>query len=133
MSDSDNEIGAFLAGFVIGGLVGAAVALVTAPQSGEETRLQIRTRGIELRDRAIETAEDTRRKAEEAAAQARTRAEQLAKEAREKADELQQRGKAALEEQRGRLEAAIEAGKKNLGQKRSEIEPGNSSSTPAAS
>ena len=66
------------------------MALVTAPQSGEETRLQIRSRGIELRDRAIETAEETRRKAEEAAAQARTRAEQLAKEARTKADEIQQ-------------------------------------------
>ena len=38
MSDSDNEIGAFLTGFIIGGLVGAAVALITAPQSGEETR-----------------------------------------------------------------------------------------------
>ena len=129
MSDSDNEIGAFLAGFVIGGLVGAAVALVTAPQSGEETRLQIRTRGIELRDRAVETAEDTRKMAEEAAANARTRAEQLAQEARVKADELQQRGKAVLEEQRERLEAAIEAGKKAAGQKRSEIDPGNSTSS----
>jgi gas vesicle protein len=128
MADSDNEIGAFLAGFVIGGLVGAAVALVSAPQSGEETRLQIRTRGIELRDRAVETAEETRKRAEEAAGQARTRAEQLAQDARAKADELQQRGKAVLDEQRERLEAAIEAGKKAAGKKPSEIEPGNSTS-----
>lgn len=131
MSDSDNEIGAFLAGFVIGGLVGAAVALVSAPQSGEETRLQIRTRGIELRDRAVETAEDTRKMAEEAAANARTKAEQLAQDARTKADELQQRGKAVLEEQRERLEAAIEAGKKAAGQKRSEIDPDPSASSAA--
>ena len=66
MADSDNEIGAFLTGFIIGGLVGAAVALVTAPQSGEETRMQLRERSIELRDRAVETAEETRRQAEEA-------------------------------------------------------------------
>lgn len=126
MSDSDNEIGAFLAGFVIGGLVGAAVALVTAPQSGEETRLQIRTRGIELRDLAVETAEETRQRAEDAAGRVRARAEQLAQDARAKAEELQQRGKAVLEEQRERLDAAIEAGKKAAG-KRSEIEPGNAS------
>ena len=41
MSDNSNDLGAFLAGFVIGGLVGAATALILAPQSGEETRSQI--------------------------------------------------------------------------------------------
>src|SRR5437763_385320 len=62
MSDSDNEIGAFLTGFILGGLVGAAVALITAPQSGEETRAQIRGRSIEIRDRAVEPAEEARRR-----------------------------------------------------------------------
>ena len=38
---SSNELGAFLAGFVIGGLIGAATAIILAPQSGEETRAQI--------------------------------------------------------------------------------------------
>ncbi|UCG24382.1 MAG: YtxH domain-containing protein [Chloroflexota bacterium] len=50
MSDSGSEIGAFMAGFVIGGLVGAATALIMAPQSGEETRAQIATKSHELRD-----------------------------------------------------------------------------------
>ena len=49
MSDNDNEIGAFLTGFIIGGLVGAAVALISAPQSGAEKRAQIRERSIEQR------------------------------------------------------------------------------------
>jgi hypothetical protein len=61
MADNDSDIGAFFAGFVIGGLVGAAAALVLAPQSGEETRAQIRQKGIELRDQTVETAEETRR------------------------------------------------------------------------
>ncbi len=37
MSERD-EFGAFLVGFVIGGLSGAIVSLLFAPQSGEETR-----------------------------------------------------------------------------------------------
>ena len=44
--------GAFFAGLVIGGLVGAAVALLYAPQSGEDTRAQIRDASVELRDKA---------------------------------------------------------------------------------
>jgi len=49
MSDNNNDLGAFLAGFVIGGLVGAATALILAPQSGEETRAQIVSRSHDLR------------------------------------------------------------------------------------
>lgn len=53
MSDRENSessFGAFLAGFIIGGLVGAAVALVLAPQSGEDTRTQLAERSAEWRD-----------------------------------------------------------------------------------
>ena len=124
MADSDNEIGAFLTGFIIGGLVGAAVALVTAPQSGEETRTQIRERSIELRDRAVETAEETRRQAEGAALKARARAEELAAEARIKANELQTKGKAMLEEQREKLEQAIDTGKKAAQKKKADSDSG---------
>ncbi len=48
MSDNGSDIGAFMAGFVIGGLVGAATALILAPQSGADTRAQIASRGDEL-------------------------------------------------------------------------------------
>ncbi|MBN2678350.1 MAG: YtxH domain-containing protein, partial [Anaerolineaceae bacterium] len=37
MSDRD-DFGAFIVGFLAGGLAGAAVALLFAPQSGAETR-----------------------------------------------------------------------------------------------
>ncbi len=49
MNENGGEIGAFMAGFVVGGLVGAATALILAPQSGEETRAQIATKGDEWR------------------------------------------------------------------------------------
>jgi len=65
MSDSSSEFGSFLAGFLIGGLVGAATALLLAPQSGEETRNVIVSKSIELKDLAVNEAENLRARAEE--------------------------------------------------------------------
>ncbi len=87
MSDRD-EFGAFLVGFVVGGLTGAVVALLFAPQTGEETRALIKDKSIELRDKAQLTAEEAYARAEQAAKDARVRAEELAHEARVRAGEL---------------------------------------------
>jgi gas vesicle protein len=107
MSSDSDEFGSFLVGFIVGGLTGAVVSLLFAPQSGEETRALIRDKGIELRDRAADTAEDALARAEAAAAEARTRAEELAKVARARADEL-------AKEMRARGEVAVEAVKRPL-------------------
>ncbi|MBL8063932.1 MAG: YtxH domain-containing protein [Anaerolineales bacterium] len=100
MSDRD-EFGAFLVGFIVGGLTGAVAALLFAPQSGEETRALIRDKSIELRDRASHSAEEALARAEAAAAEARQRAEEYAKIARDRANELasevRERGKSAIE------------------------------------
>ena len=69
MSDSANEFGSFLAGFLIGGLIGAATALMLAPQSGEETRTVIKTKSIELKDKATAQTAEFRTKAEDYARQ----------------------------------------------------------------
>jgi gas vesicle protein len=37
----DSGFGSFLAGLVIGGLIGAAIGLLLAPESGEEMREQV--------------------------------------------------------------------------------------------
>jgi gas vesicle protein len=88
MSSNESDFGAFLVGFVIGGLVGAAVALMYAPQSGEETRTLIHDRSIELKDKALEKAEEAREKAEAAAAEARAQADKIAKMTRERTGQL---------------------------------------------
>src|SRR5260370_39275294 len=88
MSSDRDEFGAFLVGFVVGGLTGAIVSLLFAPQSGEETRALIRDKSIELRDMANQSAEEGLARAEAAAAEARTRAEELARISRIRADEV---------------------------------------------
>ncbi|HEY42463.1 MAG TPA: YtxH domain-containing protein [Anaerolineae bacterium] len=111
MAERDSDFGAFITGFVVGGLVGAAVALLLAPQSGEETRTMIRDKGIELKDQVEQTATETR-----------VKAEQMAQDAREKARDLQQRGQVILEEQRSRIEQAVETGKRATRRKKTETE-----------
>ena len=69
MADNSGDLGSFLAGFVIGGLIGAGVALLMALQSGEETRALSGEKSIELRDRAAETASDVQTRAGEMASQ----------------------------------------------------------------
>jgi gas vesicle protein len=100
MSERD-EFGAFLVGFIVGGLSGAVVALLFAPQSGEETRALIKDKSIELRDRAQMSAEEAIARAEAAAADARARADELAKQLRERGqvvvDDVRERGKSAME------------------------------------
>src|SRR5512139_1058292 len=108
MSERDGDFGAFLAGFVIGGLVGAAVALILAPQSGEETRTLIRDRSIELKDMAAEKAETARIKAEAAAAEARARADELAKLTQSKAAELKKKGQEVYQAQKSKIETVVQ-------------------------
>jgi gas vesicle protein len=72
MSDHD-DFGAFLIGFVVGGVAGAVAALLLAPQSGEETRALIKDKSIELRDKAAEQADMVANRANEFAGQAKLR------------------------------------------------------------
>jgi gas vesicle protein len=66
--------GEFFAGFLVGALVGAAVTFLFAPQSGEETRMIIRDKGIELRDRADELSGEARVRVKEAVGEGKTAA-----------------------------------------------------------
>ncbi len=121
MSSERDEFGAFLVGFIVGGLTGAVVALLFAPQSGEETRALIKDKSIELRDRASQTAEEALARAEAAAAEARLRAEELTKEARLRAEELarevRERGEDLAKEVRTRGESALESIRKPAAKK----------------
>jgi DNA phosphorothioation-dependent restriction protein DptG len=102
-----NDFGAFLIGFIVGGLTGAAVSLLFAPQSGEETRALIHDKAIELRDRATETVEEARVRAEEAWSDAKEKAEEWSKLAKERTDEFLDKGEKTLDEGREKLAESI--------------------------
>ena len=103
MSDRNDSFGAFLAGLVLGGLAGGIVALLFAPQSGEETRTVIRDKAIELRDKASETYEETLARAEKAADETLKRAEAAYNQAKAKASEVAKKGQVLLDEQKEKL------------------------------
>ena len=89
-----NSSGAeFFAGLIIGGLVGAALAILMAPQSGEETRAQLREKSYDLKNTAGESMADTRARADAIIADARERAEQIIADARAHADTIQAQAK----------------------------------------
>ena len=112
MSDRD-EFGAFLVGFIVGGLSGAVVALLFAPQSGEETRALIKDKSIELRDKAQISAEEAIARAEAAAAEARARADDLARQLRERGqvvvEDVRERGKSAVDAVRSKIKRTDES------------------------
>jgi gas vesicle protein len=115
MSDRD-EFGAFLVGFIVGGLTGAVVSLLFAPQTGEETRALIKDKSIELRDKASVSAEQALAKAEAAANEARARADELAKELKARGEtvvsDVKTRGGAIVEDVKTRGKTAIDAVRK---------------------
>jgi gas vesicle protein len=100
MSDNGNDIGAFLAGFVIGGLVGAATAIILAPQSGEETRAQISAKGSELRHVGEERIHEYRQLAGSAVEDARSRVQ-------ETTGTVQERARIVLDEGKSKVSGVI--------------------------
>jgi gas vesicle protein len=87
MSDS-NDFVTFFAGMVIGGLVGAAAAMLFAPQSGEETRAMIRDKSIELKDKAVDVSQDVQLRAEKALDATRVQLEDVIDDLKGRTDEL---------------------------------------------
>lgn len=114
MSDNDSEIGAFMAGFVIGGLVGAATALILAPQSGSETRSLIAARGDELRRTGEAQMSMYRERAESAVTDARERVQ-------DSTELLQDRARIVLDEGKSRVTEAVEKSKERVARAKSEI------------
>lgn len=99
------KMGSVLAGILIGAAAGAAAMLLLAPQSGKATRLQIKEKGMELRDRTTGIVDDVMN-------QVRVGTSTLVADGRKKAEAIKEQGQTLLAEQLDRVSAAAQAGKK---------------------
>ncbi|MGH7358105.1 MAG: YtxH domain-containing protein [Candidatus Rokuibacteriota bacterium] len=97
--DDLNFLGA-LGLLTVGAVIGAAVALLLAPRTGDETRELLRERGSDLAKQARERGSEWARRAHETVGEAQTRAQ-----------EYLGRGREAVEDTSAQLKAAFEAGR----------------------
>jgi gas vesicle protein len=88
MNENDGELGAFLAGFVIGALVGGATALILAPQSGRATREQLATISTDIRNAGTEQISHVRSAADNYTHDIKDKATALMDDTRERAQQL---------------------------------------------
>ncbi len=100
-----------LGGFLLGLAVGAGIALLWAPKTGEETRRQLKNTGRRLRAAASEKAEDL----QEALSGGYERT-------RDRIDEGLDSARQTLDEKRERARDAFDAGKSAVKSARSELE-----------
>jgi len=99
-----NKTKAGFKAFLVGGLIGAVVGLLYAPQSGEETRQTLMDEGQEIVDRTRNSIKNTQDTAMSAIQDTQTRMETLYQDTRERLMKLQEIAKGTLNEQKESLE-----------------------------
>ena len=90
--------GSLFSGFLIGGLIGAGVALLSAPQSGAETRALLGDRANQWRDRAMVAASDTRDRAGKAISTARDQANDVISRTKDRASNVVHKSSDVIEQ-----------------------------------
>jgi gas vesicle protein len=104
MADDDKSGGGFVTGLLLGLLAGATLAMISAPQSGEDTRDFLRVKAREAADRARDTAGEV---SESVGGQT---------------NELLERGRAIVERARARVDGAVAEGMDAAEQQRNELQ-----------
>ena len=123
MGNDNDNLSTRLTYLLIGGGIGAVIALLFAPKSGQELRGDLadatrkgidksREAAQQLGERAGEYYESTRERAGELYNQAATRASEVYTQATEKVGEVAQSARATAARQTSTVAAAIDAGKK---------------------
>ena len=84
----------FLAGFIVGGAIGAIAGILLAPKSGEETRQLI-----------ADTSKDVLRRADETVKEIQSKADDVVSEMQKKGDELKEKLQNVINQQKEGKEA----------------------------
>ena len=111
-----NQIEGFIKGIILGGVIGAGIGILYAPQSGRKTREDINRKAEELLTKAKEEYEATLKKSSKAYESAVKQLKHLESSTKEKVvemgekvDELTELGQEALHDTKGRLTKAVNA------------------------
>ena len=104
MADDDKSGGGFVTGLLLGLLAGATLAMISAPQSGEDTRDLLRAKAREAADRARDTAGE------------------MSESVGGQTNELLERGRAIVERARARVDGAVAEGMDAAEQQRNELQ-----------
>jgi len=100
--ESGHNAGSIILAFFIGGLVGAGVALLLAPQSGKETRQKIKELADEAKEKAAKYAEEVKTKVTSTV----------------------EKGKEVVEEKKSLITTAVEAGKEAYAKEKEKLGKG---------
>jgi gas vesicle protein len=101
--ESGHGAGSLIFAFFIGGLVGAGVALLIAPQPGKETRQKIKGLAEEAKEKAVEYAEQVKGKVTSTV----------------------EKGKEVFEEKKSLVTTAVEAGKEAYEKEKEKLTKGS--------
>ena len=102
MQERETNILSIFTAFALGGLIGAGIALLMAPQSGKRTRHLLVSKSQEIRDRAVESAEDTRDMAGKAL-------DNITHSTRNQASRLAKRGRKLAKDQRAGIKGRVQS------------------------
>lgn len=107
----ENKGSGFLLGLLIGSLVGAAVAVLMTPATGEEARKFLKDKAFDpAKAKVVDLSGEVRARAGEIAEEVKSKASDLAKDIKGKAEEIWDKGKKTVAEKKEEL---LEAFSKN--------------------
>ena len=118
----ENHLGkGVLIGFITGGALGAALALLYAPKTGKELRAEIRTKSDDYLDEADKYIAEAKDKAIDLINDGKKKSEKLIKDAKVKSDELIKDAEKVLEDARSKTDVLVKTSKEKVDQKTSQV------------
>lgn len=122
---SDDQSAGFFKGLLVGGAIGAIIALLYAPKSGKETREELSQKAEDLYGRLREEYQHSLENAQKSIETAQQKLDEISKTASQKTDEVSrsfekivEKGRKEVESQKGRLKNAMDAAKEAYAQEK---------------
>ena len=121
MAQDDHFGKGVIIGFLAGGALGAALALLYAPKTGRELREEIKSKKDDYLDEAEKYLAEAKDKAIDLINDGKKRSEKLIKDAKIKSDELLKDAEKILTDARSKTGDMVKSGKEKVDEKSSQI------------